>query len=240
MKNYNLDMSNQFEKILGTSNHEILKASYRNELEKIFCIIYAINYLKNRVEVKRFFQTDYFRIAYSCLLEAYSLLLNNYSRGSALVLRSALENYLKHTLKIINELYEESYKINDRSYSVNKGEFEKVINNILKVSFKQECKTINGKMEAEYKQLSGLSHSLTPESINNTLYFFFDINDINKKNIDIVIDKFIKVATQIFSLSIILCEPSLRLWDKMELETLLDFVYGSKKKNSYIKMIREY
>lgn len=235
MKDYNKDIDSQIAKILLNSRSEIIKSKYKQELYKIFSAIYAINYLKNKAETKRYFNTKYFKITYSCLLESYSLLLNNYPRGSSLVLRSGLENFIKHAINIINIEYNQIYSINDRSYSVNKGTLEKIISDVLKSSFEQINKEINGQMEKQYRELSGLSHSLTPESISNTFDYFFDLDNVDKNNVDVVIVKFTEISSLIFSLSIILCEPSLKLWEKDELEGILNIVFGKRKRDTYVK-----
>lgn len=238
MKDYNKDIDSQVEKILSTSKNEEIRCKYNIELREIFSAIYAINYLKNKVETKYYFNTNYFKITYSCLLESYSLLLNNYPRGSSLVLRSGLENFIKHTISIINTKYNKTYSINDRSYSANKATLEKAISDVLKSSFEQINKEINGQMERQYRELSGLSHSLTPESISNTFDYFFDLDKVNRNNVDIVIVKFTEISKLIFSLSIILCEPSLNLWEKNELEDILNIVFGKRKRDTYVKNIK--
>lgn len=239
MKDYNSDIQSQLNKILATSRNKMIKNEYKIELDKIFSDIYAINYLRNKAETKRYFNTNYFKVTYSCLLESYSLILNNYPRGASLVLRSALENFIKHIINIINSEYGKSYDINDRSYSSNKVTLEKIISDVLKPSFKKINIEINGQMERQYKELSGLSHSLTPESISNTFEYFFDLDNLNRKNVDVVIDKFTQVSRVIFSLSVILCEPSLKLWEMDELEGILNIVFGKRKRETYIKKIKE-
>ena len=239
MKDYNKDIDLQFAKILATSRSEMMKSKYSEELAEIFSAIYAINYLRNKVETKRYFNTTYFKITYSCLLESYSLILNNYPRGSSLVLRSAVENFIKHVINIINSEYNKSYNINDKSYSANKATLEKIISDVLKRSFEEINKGINGQMERQYRELSGLSHSLTPESISNTFNYFFDLDNVNKKNVDLVIVKFTQVSRLIFSLSIILCEPSLKLWERDELDGILNIIFGKRRRETYIKKLKE-
>ena len=121
---------------------------------------------------------------------------------------------------------------------MNKTTLEKIIDNEFKEDFKQNGKEINGKLERIYKNLSGLSHSLTQESKSNTLDYFFDLDEINKDNIELVIVKYIEVSYLLFSLSIILCGPSLKLWDRNHLEMLLRLVFGKRRSNTYIKKIK--
>ena len=238
MKNYSSDIAIQVNKVFETTGSDLIKERYELELIEVFSYIYAINYLKNKVELKKYFDSTFFKITYSCLLESYSLILNNYSRGSSLVLRSALENFTKHIIHIVNSEYNEVYPINDRSYSINKTTLEKVINERIKENFKQLSKEINGKMEREYRILSGLSHSLTPESINNTLNYFFDLRNVNDENVSLVLGKLKEVCMLIFSLLVILCEPSFKLWNKDELENILLIVFGRRKTSSYINKIK--
>lgn len=233
MKKYNEDITCQFVKICDKFANKIVIDEYEEDVKKIFSKIYAINYLKNKVETKKFFSTLFFKIVYSCLLESYALILNNYTRGASLVLRSSLENFIKHIIETINNLYNQNYNINDSIYVANKKTLSEVINNIIKDELKADANSINSRMESQYKTLSGLSHSLTEQSKNNIVDYFSNLNEINKSNMELVISEFDLVLDLIFELSIIICEPSLKKWDSFELEKILRIVFGKRKSNTY-------
>ena len=233
MKNYNEDITYQFEKICDNFTYKIVSDEYEEDMKRIFSKIYAINFLKNKVETKKFFSTEYFKIVYSCLLESYALILNNYIRGTSLVLRSSLENFIKHLIETINHLYNQNYNIDDRVYGKNKITLEEIINNMIKDELKGDSYSINSRMESQYRSLSGLSHSLTQQSRDNIVDYFSSLNKINKPNIELVIGKFDLVLDSIFELSIIICEPSLKEWDSFELEKILKIVFGQRKSESY-------
>ncbi|MCC0658303.1 hypothetical protein IC175_17240 [Clostridioides sp. ES-S-0123-01] len=239
MDYYIKDMNNQFNNILKIMTNTGISDVYESELRNIFSSIYSINYLKNKIELRHFFETQYFDITFSCLLESFSLLLNNYQRGALLVLRSSLENFIKHIIQEYNQLLSEEYKINDRSYTANKVELEKIIKNNSKWSLKNESRSLNSRMENSYKKLSALSHSLTSESKNNILNYFSDINVVNDDNIRFAINNTIEVLQSIFSFSIIICESSFKYWDSYELNKILKLVFGDRKSQTYIRNIKE-
>lgn len=239
MNYYIKDRNKQFNSILNTMVSKEIISKYEPELKKVFSTIYCINYLKNRTELERFFKTQYFDITFSCLLELFSLLLNNYPRGALLVLRSSLENFIKHIIQEYNQLLSKEYKINDRSYTVNKTELEKIIKNNSKESLKNESITLNSKMETSYKKLSGLSHSLTLESKNNILNYFSDINVVNDDNIIFAINHTKDVSQSILSFSVILCESSFKYWDSCELKKILRLAFGERKSQTYIRNIKK-
>lgn len=238
MKMYNEDIMRQFETICDTFPTKIVIDEYKDDLKKIFSKIYAINYLKNKIETKKFFSTEYFKIVYSCLLESYALLLNNYLRGSSLVLRSSLENFIKHIIETINNLYAKNYNINDRVYVENKVTLGKIINNTIKEELKIYADSINSRMESQYGRLSGLSHSLTVQSRGNTVDYFFYLNKIDQSNMELVINEFDLILNSIFELSVIICEPSLKNWDSFELEKILGIVFGKRKSKTYKEKIK--
>lgn len=238
MENYISDIENQFKIILTNSYTNIVIDEFENELFNIFKHIYLINFLKNRIELGRFFDTEYMNISISCIIESFSLLLNNYPRGSSLVLRSSLENFLKHLISKHNFFIEVNYTISDRNYTANKLTFETIIDRHFKEVFKSDGKSLNSKMESSYKKLSGISHSLVTESKNNLLIYFSDLCVINPNNISQVIDIYNKIIICIVENILILCEPSLKCWELMEVQKLLRIVFGSRKTKSYLDKIK--
>ena len=235
---YYEDAIEQFELILNSNGNENLKDIYRDELRKIFLGIYSINYLSNRIEIENLFRSNYYSVSFSCLLESFSLIINNYPRGSSLVLRSCLENFIKHIMETLNIIYKSNYIINDRSYSKNKKTLETIINDNYVYSLKEQSISLNGKMETLYKNLSALSHSLVPESRNNTIIYFSETNVVNESNLDIVFEKFLSIVNQVFSFCIIICQPSIKYLASVDLQKLFRMVFGRKKTLSFLKILK--
>ncbi|WP_313757089.1 hypothetical protein [Tissierella sp.] len=215
-------------------NREIITL-YNDEIEKIFCGIYIINYISKRIELKEYFNSDYFNISFSCLMEAFSLALNNYSRASLLVLRSCLENFLKFIIEVIND---PSFEINDRSYSANKSTLDKAIEKHYLGKLKEESISLNSKMDKKYSMLSGLSHSLTEESKNNIIDYFSDLDIINKENIKITLIEILEIINQIFSFCIIICRTNFNQWDSLDLKKIFRMVFGQSKTRSFLSLVK--
>lgn len=238
MENYQIDIDSQFSTILDSSYFNSVKNEFKDELYIIFKHIYLINFLKNRIELEKFFESEYMNISMSCIIESFSLIINNYPRGSSLVLRSSLENFLKHLILKHSSLKEITPNVNDRNYTANKNTYDNIINNHFKDIFKFESKGINSKMESHYKKLSGISHSLVTESRNNLLMFFSDLDNVDSNNISHVLDLFSKIVVCIVENLVILCEPSLKHWEYKELEKLLLIVFGTRKTKTYLTNIK--
>lgn len=235
--NYYEDAMSQLRSILqGNVNNEI-KSLYLKEIEKIFCGIYIINYVSNRIELKKFFNSAYFGVSFSCLIESFSLLLNNYPRAALLVLRSCLESFIKFIIEVYSK---GNFEINDRSYRANKSTLDKIITDTddFPESFKEEGISLNSKMEAEYSRLSGLSHSLTPEIKNNTINYFSDLNKVNNENIKLALERFLNVINHVFSFCIIICQPSFKNWDTFELDKIFRMVFGQRRTKTFLKLVK--
>lgn len=235
---YYEDAINQFESILYNRGNQNVKDLYKDKLKKIFLGIYSINYLSNRIELDNFFSTDYYNISFSCLLEAFALILNNYPRGSSLVLRSSLENFVKHIIETSNKIYTSNYDINDRSYTENKKTLENIIKDKYEMSLKERSIRLNSQMECYYKRLSALSHSLIPESKNNTISYFSEVSIINNVNLDIVFDKHLEIIKAIFGFSIMICQSSLKNWESVDLQKILRMVFSKGKSERLLKSIK--
>lgn len=232
------DAIKQLELILNNRVNKDIKILYEKELKKTFLGIYAINYLSNRIEINNFFISSYYDVTFSCLLESFSLITNNYPRGSSLVLRSGLENFLKYIIETLNNINKSNYIINDRSYSENKKTLETIINDKYILSLKEQSISLNSKMETQYKKLSALSHSLVPESKNNTINYFSEIDVVSKSNLDIVFENFLSIVNQMFSFCIIICQSSLKSWDSIDLEKILRMVFGKHRTLCFLTMLK--
>lgn len=235
---YYEDAINQLQLITENYGNKEIKEVYQKEIEKVFLGIYIINYLSNRIELEKFFDYQYYKVSFSCLLESFSLILSNHPRGSSLVLRSALENFIKYIIEVSNSLKNIKYPINDRSYSENKKNLECIIKDYYNDDLKQNSISLNSQMETYYKKLSGLSHSLTSESKNNVISYFSDIKILNNDNLKIVFDKFLNIIKQMFGFCIIICEPSLKNWDSYDLNKVLRIVFGKSRTNCFLSMLK--
>ncbi|KYC62070.1 MAG: hypothetical protein SOI41_02700 [Heyndrickxia coagulans] len=205
----------------------------RSELERCFSFLYLINFLSKRVELKRFFDSKACLVSYSCLIEAFMLLIENHPRGSSLVIRSAIENFIKNIIKITGG---GEYYINDRSY----GENIKTLNSIIENHVPEKYKPLFNKTTAQisrlYYLLSGLSHSLTPESEKILLNYFSDTRSINTENIDTVTDNYLSALEHIFTLSLLICRNSLEIWERENLEEIFRIVYGKKRTQTLLQL----
>lgn len=232
--NYKEDLNIQFSSVLNKYNCKV-KNCYNNEINKIFSSLYAMNYISNRVEVRHLFDSEYYNLSFSCVIESFSLILDNYPRGSALVLRSAIENFSKF---IIQKSQNNKWTINDRLYNPNK----KTIDNIIKCEYDKSVKEIsislNSTMENLYGKLSGISHSLVSESQTNRLNYFSDINAIKPEIIKSAIERIDKSIAAIFTYCLIICKPSLEKWDSYELTLIFELAFGKKKTKSYLSMLK--
>lgn len=230
MTSYYQDASEQFDKIISKKNSILLNNKYTIPIKKIFLKIYAINYIQNRVEVRKRFTSDYCKVGFSCLLEAFLLILDNYIRGSELVLRSSLENYLKF---IIYSLDNEK-EINDRSYTINKTRLTIIINSKFSGYFRRRADSINGSMEANYKKLSAISHSLVTESKQNMITYVNQIDIINEQSTNSVINRFDDILKYVLEYYVIICKDSMRKWITDDLNKLLRLSFSKGKVDNLI------
>ena len=234
------DSMKQINIILNTHKENIVKNKFPEELKKIFMKIYAINYLSNRIELREKFDNDYYNVCFSCLLEAFSLIIKNYSRASLLVLRSCIENYIKYIIGSHNNGELNPYLIDDRSFSTNKATLDKVINNNYKNRLKEKGLNLNTKLQEKYSSLSGLSHSLVPQSRDNTFKYFSDLLTLNESMVNDVLNELSEISKYIFIFQTIICKESLKLWDSNELYKLFRLAIGKERTtNKYISILKE-
>ncbi|MEK4181357.1 hypothetical protein NSQ61_17970 [Aeribacillus sp. FSL K6-1121] len=231
------DCQRQLDSILKLINTDQVINYNFPDIKKGFSYLYVINYLSKRVELKRFFNTTYYHVSYSCLIEAFHLILENYPRGSALVLRSGLENFLKHTIEISGE---GNYKINDRSYTANMNTLEKIINKEVQEKYRKLFRRTNAQMFTVYRELSGLSHSLTVESKSNILRYFTDVKMINKQNIDFVIEKLVVTLEYLLICSLLISRSSLEKWVRDNLNEILRVAFGQKRTEKFLQLFSLY
>lgn len=238
---YYEDSIKQLQTILDIHKEDLVKNKFSKKIKDIFNKIYAINYLSKRIEVRNNFKNDYYDVCFSCLLEAFSLIIKNYPRGASLVLRSCIENYQKFIIEYhnINKLFN-IYSIDDRSYSANKATLDKVIKFSYKDKLQEKGLSLNTKLQEKYSRLSGLSHSLVPESRNNTLKYFSDLSILNVEMVNKVLEELSEISTHIFIFQTIICKDSLKLWDRNELSKLFRLVIRRKTTaENHISILKE-
>lgn len=227
------DCENQLQTIIKFINTDSVINYNNSDIQRCFSFLYTINFLSKRIELKHLFNTKAFIVSYSCLIESFILLLENYPRGSSLVLRSALENFIKFVIEISGE---GKYSINDRSYGENRKTLDKVINSEIPVKYQKIFMTTNAQMHHVYGKLSGLSHSLTPESQNNLLKYFSDSDLMITRNIDTVITYTISVLEYIFTCSLLVSRSSLERWDRADLNEIIGSIYGKKRTKKLLEL----
>lgn len=216
--------------------HADIKKSFNDSLYKVFCRIYTVNYLKNRIETERFTRTEYFKIVFSCLLESVQLLKSNYLRGSVLVLRSALENFLKHAIFTVQG---NSININEKSYLANKKLYDNLIidENPNTQEYSTFLQLLNSQMHNLYHNISGISHSLVSGSRDNIQSYFSDLSQINMEHFRSTLDLLDKASDLILDWLLIICQTSLKNWEKEHLSELLSVPFGPKRKISTYKKL---
>lgn len=231
---YYEDATSQLRLILNDNGNRQIISLYKHEIEKSFCGIYIINYISKRIEFREIFSSDFFNVSFSCLIESFSLIINNYPRGASLVLRSGLENFIKFIIAASNN----DAQINDRSYTGNKGTLDRIIKARYADTLMLEGLRLNSKMETEYSKLSALSHSLTPESISSAIDYFSDINIVNENYVDLVFERMLRVINQMFSFCIIICQPSFKVWDSSDLERIFRMAFGQRKTQTFLRLVK--
>ncbi|PGO26295.1 hypothetical protein CN982_18330 [Bacillus cereus] len=225
----------QFQEITKNIDESFYQ-TYKEETFMLFSKLYALNYLTNRVEVSSSFESSYYNVTSSCLIESFSLLIENHPRGCLLVIRSGLENFLKHLILAFGD---STHKIHDRQYVVNKNTLDKVIEATIEERLQSFIQTINEQLLSQYKQLSGLSHSLVPQSKDTIVNYFSELKIVKQENIDLAIKNYEKLISYIFDTCVIFTTKSLKQWEYSLLDELLSLTYGNKKKTSMLNLIKD-
>lgn len=221
--NYKEDLNSQFdilkEKVIQKKIIDNFQCS-----EKAYNVLYVINYFSNRVELRRDFSDDYFKMTFSCLIEATVLLTTGYPRATLLTLRNGIDFFTKfiiHHQIHSDELCREV--INPSRYTPNKG----AVDRILKIKSANdgelwnEYKSINSKLESKYTDYSQLVHDLYPNTrINIASYFDEAINQdlVVCKNVGEALEEVFK---SILFLMLIIQVDSLKNWDSDVLREIL-------------------
>ncbi|WP_249685361.1 hypothetical protein, partial [Bacillus velezensis] len=81
-------------------------SSNQSEIKKVFGCIFIFNFFKNRVETKRYYNSE-FNVTFSLLLESSYALLSGQCRRSLLLLRSTQEANYKSVLECERRIMKE-------------------------------------------------------------------------------------------------------------------------------------
>lgn len=241
------DLGNTFnQEFIKLQNIEGVKQSFivtnEDEIKKIFGYIFVINHLKNRAETKRYFATEY-NMTFSLFLESTFALLTGQCRSALLLLRSAQEANFKFVLEREREfmLREDSTLsfesldfrfietkrkfINDLQYSLDRGKFSDYYSSI------ERSYTL-------YQKLSGVVHSQSKNMPVMSVEYFSSLHE------ETIIDKqeyfnlFSASLNEMFLLTFFMLRESLNNWDSYVLFDLLRILYGKKRSQSLIKLVK--
>lgn len=218
--------------------------SNQSEFKKIFGYIFTINYLKNKAETKKYFGSE-FNMTFSLLLEALYALFTGQCRSSLLLLRSAqeanyrfvLERERQYMLEIDSSL---SFEPLDFRFIETKRKFIKDLQIQLdKNLFKAYYDSIE-KNYTLYKKLSGVVHSQSENIPVMSAHYFSNLYEVTIVDNDAFFNLFCSTLNEIFLLNFFLVRESLGKWDSFVLNDLLRVLYGNKKSNTLIKMVKDY
>lgn len=230
MNLYNI-LEDEYNKVTNRYSNSASLTYNKNEVKKLFSFLFTINFLKNRIELKKnFFSNKYFEITYSCLMESFLLVLDAHYRGSLLVARCALENSIKHSMSVNNipNISQRSYTENYNTFKCHKTPNEQL--NLLITKNNERKKTL-------YSKLSGISHSLTPDSLNLNIEYLLYKQKENPPSNE-TLDKLTKCYEYIFLDFLFISYYSIEQWDSDLLLNILKIPFGKKRSMSLLKSIK--
>lgn len=222
------DINDQYSKLLKYMNIPI--KSLNDNYFPIFKKIYAIKLLISRPELKIFIVNDYTDAYFNFIIEAFICILRNEKNASSLLLRSAIENFLKLTLETLN------LNINNRSFSENHKKLNGFLDETIYIQL--TIKSNASTLQRHYSVLSAVSHSYT--NLNKQAIFKSFTNslktDISKS--DTIIKSWNEVLDSTFIIMIMLSSTSIKKWDTDDISNYLKLIMGEKKKNKILKNIK--
>ncbi|KZB89876.1 hypothetical protein A2U94_19185 [Bacillus sp. VT 712] len=216
--------------------------SNHDNIEKIFGYVFIINYFKKRAETKRYFGNA-FNMTFSLLLESFYALVTGQCRSALLLLRSAQEANYRFVLERERIFMSEndsslSFEPLDFRFIDTKRKFIKDLQHCLdKNTFKEYYDSIERNYTL-YKQLSGVVHSQAANIPIMSVDYFSDLYK------DTIIDRerffklFSSTLNEIFLLDFFLMRESLSRWDSFLLYEVLRTLYGNKRTNTLIKIVK--
>ncbi|MFD4419036.1 hypothetical protein [Bacillus safensis] len=244
MKNLDDLFEEEFKKMqsLEGIKHQFLTTNL-TEIRGIFGYIYGLNYLKKKVETKNYFGSE-FEMTFSLLLESFYALLTGQCRGALLLLRSAQEANFKFVLEkerefMLNNDPTLKFKSLNFRFSETKSQFTNDLHRCLdEKDFKEYYKSVERNLTL-YQRLSAVVHSVSKNTpIMNVAYF----SSLHKETILDKVDffnLFHSVLDNIFLLNYFLIRESLVKWDYYVLQNLLRIMYGKKRTETLIKIVKK-
>lgn len=221
--NYREDSNSQFnvlkEKIIQKNIIDNFQYS-----ERVYNVLYVINYFSNRVELRRAFSDEYFKMAFSCLIESTVLVTDGYPRATLLTLRNGIDFFTKFIIQHqINSDESCNEVINLARYTPNKG----AVDRILKTKSAGDndlwnnYKSINSKLETKYTEYSQLVHDLYPRIQINIATYFDEVINQDLEICQSVGKDLEEVFKSILFLMLIIQVNSLKNWDSHFLREIL-------------------
>lgn len=242
----NLDeiFQREFDKLI---NLEGIKKQFISDNESsiraIFGYIFSINNLKNKVETRRYFSSE-FNMTFSLLLESIYALLTGQCRSALLLLRSAQEANFKFVLERERELLKSnnssiSFEPLDYRFVETKKKFIHDLQNTLdKNDFKEYYISIERNLTL-YKRLSGVVHSGSNKLPIMSVEYFSNLHEETILDKDDYFELFCKVLNDIFLLDYFLIRESLNKWDYYALYKFLRILYGDKRSKTLIRIVKD-
>lgn len=229
-------------KTIDTINQNFL-LEHENQLKKVFGFVFSINYLRNRVETKKYFSKDYNK-AFSLLLETTYSLLSGQCRSALLLLRASQEaNYrfvLEREREFINSI-DSSVTFQPLNYRFVETK-QKFMSDLQPYVDPEDFKEYYLSIERNltlYKKLSGIAHLGTQnEPVVSVEYFSHLYEDtlINKSE---YFNLFNSVLREMFIIIFYMVRQSLNKWDTYVLYDLLNIMFGKKKSETLINTIKK-
>lgn len=213
------DASSQYNDLLKMLN-AIPKIQEIDSHRTIYSKIYYLIYISRRFETKNFILSNYYNVSLTFLIEGYISLVRNLPNGSLLLLRPAIENFLKSIMETKN-LY-----INERSYGEN---HTLLLEKLQDSSFiVKQKRGIVEELGRQYGKISGLSHSATRKNNFNIYQYFSDSieNENSIKDAELIWDK---VLDSICLYATYRCSETYKKWEYWELADLLEIPFSKNK-----------
>ncbi len=214
-------------------------------IRKIFGYVFTINYFKNKVETRRYFDSE-FNMTFSLILESVYALFTGQCRSALLLLRSAqeanyrfvLERERKYMLERNSTL---SFAPLDFRFIETKRKFIEDLQIYLDKRVYKEYYSSIERNYTLYKQLSGVVHSQQAKNIPvMSVEYFSKLHEETIVDNENFFKLFKNTLNEIFLLDFFLIRESLGRWDYYVLYDLLRILYGDKKTKTLIKMIKNY
>lgn len=204
----------------------------KSQLKRIFKSIYFIDIMYERPELNKFIHNEFLNASLYFLIEGYYSLLRNENDSSLLLLRPAEENLIKALLLSNNlPINDKSFKLNTNTLDSNTSDSNTSLENDY---FYQKCHSNISNLVKIYGSLSSLSHSVTNTS-SNIFKTFSEISDKDVENS--TFETWNDCLNSISFLIVIVSIPSLKNWEKKELQDYLNIGFGSNAVDSIIKNI---